>query len=100
MKTTEWIKKEFSKADLGDERLNRRLSQVANTLTSQPGLSVNKACDDWGATKAAYRLFNNEKVTPENILSSHIDNTIERSLKFPFIRVPFTNQRDLTKISL
>jgi len=80
-----WVEKEFSRISLRDERLNKRFLETALVLASRPGFSVNKACEDWASTKAAYRLFDNPKVTPEDILAPHIENTIQRAKKFPFI---------------
>lgn len=80
-----WITEEFLNVDLGDKRLNQRLLNTTIKLGQQPGFSANKACDDWASTKAVYRLFDNDKVNPNNILCPHIEKTIERSLAYPFI---------------
>ncbi|MCE2393920.1 hypothetical protein J4G02_04910 [Candidatus Poribacteria bacterium] len=47
-------------------------------LSASPQSAINAACEDWSATKAAYRLFDNEQVTAEKILSPHFQRTVER----------------------
>lgn len=64
--------------DLGDERLNQRGRKVIEALAANPEASVNAAMQGWGDTQAAYRFFNNEQVTPEQILEPHRRATIER----------------------
>ncbi len=65
------IAAELDGIDLGDERLNRRSKQVLEALAANPEASVNAACDGWGDTLAAYRLFDNAAVAPEKILEPH-----------------------------
>ena len=74
----EWVKEEFCKINLGDNRLNNRLISTAESLAMNPSQSINKAIGDWEAKKAAYRLFSNEKVSAEKIFSPHLDKTTER----------------------
>jgi len=76
-----WSESELGSVDLGDKRLNKRLLSVAETLSSMPLSPINQASQDWAAAKAAYRLFSNEKVTPESLLSVHRENTVRRALK-------------------
>ncbi len=66
-----WSREEFAGIDLGDTRLDTRFLSVSAVLAAQPQAPINQACGDWAATKAAYRLFENEKVQPELILSPH-----------------------------
>ena len=73
-----WSRQEFSGLDLGDKRLNERLIDVADALASHPESTLNAACGDWSSVKAAYRLFDNEKVSPEGILAPHFERTVER----------------------
>ena len=42
------------------------------------GRALPVACEDWAHTKAAYRLFSNERVTEKEILSGHIEATLNR----------------------
>ena len=80
MRKTEqaWSEEEFSGLDLGDERLNRRLKEVAGRLAASPQAPINQAQEDWAATKAAYRLFQNDRVSPSAILKPHEQRTLQR----------------------
>ena len=73
-----WSHQEFETLDLGDNRLTRRLIAVASALSASPQSTINAACEDWSATKAAYRLFDNEQVAAAKILSPHFQRTVER----------------------
>lgn len=72
---------EFSGADLGDIRLNKRLLVIADKLAAAPDKSIPCATEKWSQTKAAYRFCANETVTREKILESHIAATVERVIK-------------------
>ena len=75
---SEWTKKEFESINLGDKRLNKRFIKVAEQLSSQSTAPINQACDTWPDTKAAYRLFDNEKTTSKQILLCHQGAAKER----------------------
>ena len=47
--------------------------------------SINAACGGWAETTAAYRFFDNEKVTPEKLLAPHVAATIERMQGQPVV---------------
>ena len=74
----EGIVDELQGIDLGDKRLNLRSQQVIEALAANPEASVNAACEGWSDTLAAYRLFNNDAVTPEQILRPHREATQRR----------------------
>lgn len=74
----DWCSTEFSAIDFGDKRINERFVKTAEFLSRQPTAPINKACDSWADTKAAYRLFNNEKVSGDEIFASHRQKTLER----------------------
>ena len=76
--TTAWSQHEFGTIHLGDKRLDARLIDVAEELSAYPQSAINAACGDWADTKAAYRLFDNEKVTAEKIIAPHFQRTVER----------------------
>jgi len=80
-----WTSEEFDSVDLGDERLSNRLKKLAEVLSNQPGKSIPCNCRSWAETKAAYRFFENEKVTSEKILQPHIDSSIKRMEGEPVI---------------
>ena len=67
----EGIADELQGIDLGDKRLNRRSKQIIEALAANPEASINASCEGWSDTLAAYRFFNNEAVSPEQILLPH-----------------------------
>lgn len=72
------ISAELQEADLGDERLNRRLGLLADRLAERPGESFPQALDD-AELEAAYRFFGNDRVTPEAILAPHFRRSASRA---------------------
>lgn len=73
-----WAEEEARAADLGDQRLNRRLAIMLGQLGRHPQLSIPAACGGWAETVAAYRFFDNGKTTFEGVLAPHREATIER----------------------
>lgn len=73
-----WVRDEMKTTDLNDKRLNERLSTVLSQLSSQPSESIPLACGGRNEMVAAYRFFDNEKCSFENILQPHMDATLER----------------------
>lgn len=73
-----WAAEELRHAQLGDQRLNRRLVRIAEDLAAQPAVSVPQASGSWAATKAVYRFWDSAQVTPEAILASHTQSTVAR----------------------
>jgi hypothetical protein len=72
------ISAELSSADLGDERLNRRLGLLADQLAERPDESFPKALDD-AQLEAAYRFFGNDRVSPGAILAPHFRQSARRA---------------------
>src|SRR6266851_1372451 len=72
------ISVELSAADLGDERLNRRLGLLADQLAERSGESFPKALDD-AQLEAAYRFFGNDRVSPKAILAPHFRQSALRA---------------------
>jgi len=77
-----WTNNEFLSADLGDERLNKRLSIISERFALSPLSPINNACYNWAETKAAYRFFSNEKINYKEITKSHIAATKERCREY------------------
>ena len=77
--TPSWSRQEFGDLDLGDTRLNDRLVHITDALTAQPMSPISTVCGDWSAVKAAYRFFDNDKVSEtEKVLNPHFQQTVER----------------------
>jgi hypothetical protein len=94
------LKDEVNGADLGDQRLNRRLGKIVEELGANPNLSIPAATDRRAEMEAAYRFFDNSKVTPQKILQPHIDATRERiSQRDHVLLVQDTTELDLTRPS-
>lgn len=70
-----WQDAELAGAGLPDKRLGRRLHRLLDQLSSAPGQPVPAACGDWAATKAAYRFFDNPRVTEHGVLAGHFAAT-------------------------
>lgn len=70
--------RQFGRADLGDQRLNRRLVQLADEVTGHPGGTLPDKLRQPKDLKAFYRLMNHERVTPEKVLAPHRVETLER----------------------
>jgi hypothetical protein len=81
----DWASEEFRTITFGDEMLSNRLLKLANRFSSQPGKSIPGNCQSWAETKAAYRFFDNKKVTSEKILPPHIDSSLVRIQGQPVI---------------
>ena len=73
-----WAANEVGDVELGDKRLNRRLVETVAQLAAQPTMSIPQACQDWAATKATYRLLDNDKVSDEKIYAAHFARTRAR----------------------
>ena len=77
-RSPEWIERELATAQLPDVRLKKRLQKLGEQLSKGVGRSIPWSCQDWAATKAAYRFFSNSRVRVEQILASHFQATQER----------------------
>ena len=89
---------EVRNADLGDKRLNRRLGKLVEELGAKPNLSIPAATRARKEMEAAYRFFDNDKVSPEKILRPHIDATHERISQTDLVLlVQDTTELDLTR---
>lgn len=70
--------KEFTTIDLGDKRLDKRLIMICEAFSRKPKAILSHAVNAYRECKAAYRFFENSRVTPEKILRSHHDAVTER----------------------
>ncbi|NBV29204.1 IS4 family transposase [bacterium] len=80
-----WITEELSSVDLGDKRLDQRYAILLERFEAKPSLSIPGACKGWTETQAAYRFFNNPKVSKEMILAPHAQATRERMKSHPVV---------------
>ncbi len=70
---------ELAGADLGDERLSRRLTRIASMIATAPAESFPQLAGTDGELEGVYRFLSNERVTPDGILAPHIHATHERA---------------------
>ena len=79
-----WAGKEFGGAPLGDERLSKRLVNVASAKAGTPGRAfTGVAQGDAAALKGYYRLIDmpeDSAVTMDNMLLPHRERTVRRML--------------------
>jgi hypothetical protein len=93
-----WVKDEMEKADLGDERLDIRLELLLAALGKRPNLSIPAACGGRAEMEAAYRFFDNEKVTFDKVLQPHVARTWQRVAEQKVaLLVQDTSEIDLTR---
>lgn len=92
------IVNEFDTIDLGDKRLENRSAKILKTLAANPQGSINASHNGWNETIAAYRFFQNPKVTCQSILQPHIDATKKRIQGEPVVLIlQDTTELDLSK---
>jgi hypothetical protein len=71
---------EVMECKFGDNRLSEGLVKVIDRLGQHPTLSIPGAMATRAELEAAYLFFDNENVTPERILRTHRQRSIERIL--------------------
>lgn len=80
-----WAAHEWSTADLGDRRLNRRLVKLAQQLGDRPTASIPAACGGWADTAGAYRMLSNDSVDWRDVLEPHTRCTVQRMAGAPVV---------------
>ena len=63
---------------LGDKRLDKRFQNVALNLAKNSEKNICSSFSSWKETKAAYRFFDNPKVTCKDIHLPHEERTLNR----------------------
>lgn len=81
IKVKDWVETELMGADFGDDRLDKRAMILLERLGDNLSVSIPAACFGLDETLAAYRFFDNQKVTSDLVLASHRDATIRRMAK-------------------
>lgn len=93
-----WVKEEMQTADLNDQRLNERLGMVLSAFAQHPTCSIPAACGGYAETAAAYRFFDNEKVSFDKVLAPHIESSRRRMAEQPVVvLVQDTTELDFTR---
>src|ERR1700731_4770450 len=73
-----WLEREIASCRFDDVRHGKRLGVLLEQLSERIGGRIPFACQDWAATKAAYRFLSNARVDEEKILAGHFLCTRER----------------------
>jgi hypothetical protein len=84
---TAWAVREFGGADLGHGARTKRAIRVGAALVQNPSSSIPRVTENAHQAKGAYRLLSNSRVGHDEILSGHIDRTVERCLGRPTVLV-------------
>jgi hypothetical protein len=83
---------------LHDERLNERLSKLLSDLGDRPAASIPAACGGHKEMTAAYRFFDNPKVTHDKVLEPHLAATRVRMGEQPVVLlIQDTTEADMTR---
>jgi hypothetical protein len=83
-----WAQEEFGRTRIEDERIKKRLYEVAESFYNRPLANIPEACGSQAKSKGAYRLFSNKKVTMEVILTPHTESTIGRIRNYKVVLAP------------
>lgn len=81
----EWAIKEMSNLDIGDKRLNTRMIKIISEIAKQPQHSIPQIFRGHAETQAAYRLFSNDLVTENKVISPHLEKTRSRANTQPVV---------------
>ena len=73
-----WVDRELEGCEFPDKRLKTRFGKLLGQLSEKIGSALPEACQDWAATKAAYRFFDNPRVDESIILAGHFAATKSR----------------------
>ena len=73
-----WVEHELAGGTFPDQRLKTRLGRLLGDLGERIGGTLPMACQDWAATKAAYRFFDHPRVDEGVILAGHVAATAAR----------------------
>jgi hypothetical protein len=93
-----WAEEEMGAAAFGDERLDARVVTLVSALSSRPNLSIPAACKGRSEMAAAYRFFDNDRVTFEKVLQPHVARTRQRmGTEKVVLMVQDTTEVDVTR---
>lgn len=82
---TRWAQEQFETANLGDVRRTRRLMKLAEQMAGNSSGSIPQQTERLADMKAVYRLFAQEAVTHEAVLSPHWQRTRQRAGASPMV---------------
>jgi len=93
-----WVLEEMQTVDMPDARIEARLYEVLTQLGERPCASIPAACGGHAEMTAAYRLFDNPRVTFEGILRPHAAATRKRmAAQSTVLMAQDTSEMDVTR---
>jgi hypothetical protein len=91
-----WVERELEGCEFPDKRLKTRFRKLLGCLSEKIGAALPVACQDWAATKAAYRFLSNSRVNESIILAGHFAAT---KLRIATTKSPILILHDTTEFS-
>lgn len=73
-----WVREELETVELHDKRLKARMMKIATALGEHSTASIPGACGGYAEMAAAYRFFDNDKVTLDRVIAPHVESTLRR----------------------
>lgn len=89
----------FPEGSLPEKRLRERAIKISEASTERPGAAMTEAFDDWRDTRAAYRFFENKKMSLAVLLDSAL-GVVGRTLRELAEGMTVLNVQDTTEINL
>lgn len=83
-----WEEQEMMHSNIGDERLEKRLTKILGRLSESSDTTFTQTFKSRAELVAGCRFFDNPRATPEKILASHIENTKCRIKDKPVVLLP------------
>lgn len=71
----QWTQSQFGQCELGNQLRTERLQKVAAAMLNSPEASLPKQNPSWADLKAAYRLFDKQRVTFDAVAEKHWQQT-------------------------
>jgi hypothetical protein len=76
---SQWIHQQFAGINVDDARLQKRAVMIADSCAKHPEQSLPGRFEDWAGLKAAYRFFNNSKITHQTLQQVHYQEVLEKA---------------------
>ncbi|MBI4707709.1 MAG: IS4 family transposase [Candidatus Omnitrophica bacterium] len=77
----DWVTEELQGTKLSNKAKKKRLITLTRDFFNKPASPLPLVCEGEAKLKGAYRFFADDQVKPEEILNSHLKQTIERAKK-------------------
>ncbi len=85
-----WEEQETESLNIGDERLNKRETNIVGRLFESLGSHFTQCFKSRAELVGAYRFFDNDRATPQKILTSHFESVKSRIIsgQYPVVLCP------------